>query len=384
MDERISPDTVAGMIHHIRRAFIVSTLSVLIVAVLWSVLWSLAASQYKHVIDGWIDAGRANGYRIAYGERKLFGFPRHIILRFENVEWQNDMNILFHADDIDIAATPWRWQVFDAKFKNHVQITAPIEGENYSLILGGRDGRAHVELDTQGFWREARISLSKAEFGRAPDYLIRTDEMHVTGRRPEEEPQGHKEPGLTLSGEAEGVTLPQSLASPFGAKMAQLGVDLRVMGAVPDFRRKDSVDAWNKESGVVEFDRLHVEWGPLLLTARGTMGFDDDLQPEGAFAISLTNQKEVLKSLMDAGFIAQRQQAMLDSALDLFSKPSRFNHEGGDGINLPVAVQLGGLFLGPVRIFQYPPIEWPVPTSVTFAPNPPPPPSETPNILPPH
>src|SRR5262249_38659530 len=131
----------------------------------------------------------------------------------------------------------------------------------------------------------------------------------------------------------------------------------RVMDAVPDFRKKESVDAWNHDSGIVEFDNLHMEWGPLMLTAKGTMGFDDDLQPEGAFSSTIGNQDEVLKALMRSNFIAQRQEAMLSSAMSLFAKPSSV--DSITGVEVPIAVQLGGLFLGPVKIFSFPQIEWP-------------------------
>ena len=138
--------------------------------------------------------------------------------------------------------------------------------------------------------------------------------------------------------------------------MSKISVDMRVMGTTPDFRKKESVAAWNKKNGMVEFDRLDIEWGALLLASKGTIGFDDDLQPEGAFAATIGHQDAVLETLMKAGFIAPTQEGMLSSAMRLFAKPSPI--KGENGVDVPVAVQLGGLFLGPVRIFAYPPIEW--------------------------
>jgi hypothetical protein len=60
---------------------------------------------------------------------------------------------------------------------------------------------------------------------------------------------------------------------------------------------------------------------------------------------------------MDNGFIAPRQEGMLNSALSLFARPAKDGE--GPGIEIPITVQLGGLFLGPVRIFTFPEIEWP-------------------------
>lgn len=341
----------------IRNLSIMIGILLVVLAVAWWGLWTLAAAQYRHVIDGWIESGRAAGYNITYDSRRLFGFPRHVVFRFANVQWKNTDNIEFHADDIDIAATPWQWQNFDAKFKNRVQITAPIEDGGPAMILGGEDGRAHVELDKDGIWKFSRISLAAARLGRAPDYLFLADRLQASATRPDTPPKDHTETGLSLSGEADGVTLPAAMVSPFGQAMAKCALELQVMGGVPDFRKRDSVEAWNKGMNVVAFDSLSMEWGPLTFASKGAMGFDDDLQPEGAFAGVIGGQEKVLDALMEHGFIAKRQEAMLNSALSLFARPS---HAGDvEGIEVPITVQLGGLFLGPVKIFSFPEIEWP-------------------------
>ena len=128
------------------------------------------------------------------------------------------------------------------------------------------------------------------------------------------------------------------------------------MGPIPDVRKRDSVDAWNKDSGIVEFDDFSASWGVLDLTSKGTLGFDDDLQPEGAFAGTIADPAKAIHALIDQHFIAMHDKDMLASVLNLFSKPSA--HES-KGTELPITIQLGGLFLGPVRIFVFPSIDWP-------------------------
>jgi hypothetical protein len=344
-------------LNHCRTTVIAAVAFVVIITALWWGLWLIAATQYRHVIDGWVTSGRAEGYEITYDENQLFGFPRHLVLRFTNVHWKDTNNILFHADDIDIGALPWQWRNYTAKFKNHVEITAPIDEFGHALILGGEDGRANVELDRQGYWQLSQISLTHARLGQTPDYVVTADKLQASAERPLHMPKDHTEAGLTLTGSAENVILPNSIPSPFGNQMHKLDINMRLMGVVPDFRKKESVDAWNKESGVVEFDNLHMDWGPLQITAKGTMGFDDDLQPEGAFVGALSDHTAVLKALMEHGYIAKSQEAMMSSALTLFAKPSKFSNN--TGIELPIAVQLGGLFLGPVKIFAFPEIDWP-------------------------
>jgi Uncharacterized protein conserved in bacteria (DUF2125) len=325
------------------------------VAVLW-IIWFVGATRYQGVVDDWIRIGRDQGYEISFDRREQFGFPSHTVLRFTNVRWKNTNGIEFHAGDLDISADFFQTKKFKAKFKGQVQLDAPVASSPYSLTLGGEGGEVDVELSDAGIWQDCSIAMKVARLGRSPDYIFFADTIKLSSQRPADEPKGAKIAGLTLSAEADDVTLPAAMPPSFGPKMPKLQIDLRLMGPIPDFREKDSVMAWNKMNGLVEFDRLNVEWGPLLAHAKGAMNFDDDLQPEGAFSATIGHPDQVVERLTRGGFIAATQQNMLNSAMRYLAKPIPI--DGLDGIEVPIAIQLGGFFLGPIKIFAFSPIEW--------------------------
>ncbi|MDE2028942.1 MAG: DUF2125 domain-containing protein [Alphaproteobacteria bacterium] len=339
-----------------RTLFIAAVTAVITLSVVGWGLWSVAAAQYRHVVDHWIEEGRAAGYHISYDSRYLFGFPNHVVMRLTNLRWANADGIRFHTDDMDIAVAPWDWTHYAAKFKGDVSLTAPLDNDGHALTLAGANGRAKVTLDKNGVWREAHVSLDGAEVGLAPKYLFKTGMLDASAARPEAPPTDHKHVGLTITGEADDIAVPAAMPQPFGSKAHKMSVSLRVMGPVPDVRRRADVAAWNNASGIVEFDDLSIDWGVLDMTARGTLGFDDDLQPEGAFAGTIANAEATVQALMKGGFIEKRSSGMLTSALNLFGKPAP---DGGKGMEFPITVQLGGLFFGPVRIFTFPSIDWP-------------------------
>jgi len=340
-----------------RTFFIASITSIVILTLVGWIFWSLSASQYRRVIDGYIDAGRAAGYQISYDDRKIFGFPRHITMRFVNLHWKNADGIDFHTDDMDLMATPWVWDDYDAKFKNHVSIAAPLDSDGHALMLSGSSGRVHVHLDVDGLWRNAALSLDDSKLGLAPNYLFAADKVSASITRPDLPPQDHTEAGLVLAGEADMIALPAAMPSPFGDKVTKFSAHMRVMGTVPDVRVRSEVDAWNKRSGIVEFDDFSLNWGVLDLTSKGTLGFDDDLQPEGAFAGTVGKPEATMRALIDGGFIAMHDQNMLAGVMEMFAKPLP---HGSKGMELPITAQLGGLFFGPIRLFTFPEIEWPV------------------------
>jgi hypothetical protein len=337
-----------------KRAAAIAVVMIVGFSVMWWAVWQLAARQYRHAIDHWIEVGRADGDHVEFDKNRIFGFPHRVVMRLNNVRWNSADGMAFHADQMDLSATPWQWTIFDAHMEGHIELSAPLTNDTRTLTLGGDDGRAHVELNSDGTWQLSRVSLGHAHVGRVPDTVFEAENLTAEAHRPDAPPKDSKQPGLLLEAEAEKVKLPSIMPSPFGASMESMKAKLRVMGEMPDFRNRNSVAIWNHGMGVIAFDKLNMEWGPLLFAGKGTIGFDDDLQPEGAFSSAVGHHHEVLAALMQGGFIPQRQMGMLSSALDLFAKPA----DDVEGVELPITVQLGGLFLGPVKVFGFPQIEW--------------------------
>ncbi len=319
--------------------------------------WFYAGMRTASIVDEWIAAGRADGYDISYGSRELFGFPHNVVLRLGDVKWRNANGIVFHADDMDIAANLRHREKFRASFKGHVEASAPLD-EEHTLRLAGGSGIARVTLRPDGVWRKADLELSGAEVGLAPEYLFHIGTLKASAERPVTPPIDQHEAGLQLSGEANDVDIPSMMPASFGPHMKKLSVGMRVMGSIPDIRRRESVEAWNKSNGNVTFDSLALDWGQLQVSARGTLGFDDDLQPEGVFSSIIHNPQQTFKTLIDSNVIPQRQAEIMKSAMDILGRPQ--NKSDPEGLELPISVQLGGVFLGPIRMFAFSMIDWPV------------------------
>ena len=324
--------------------------------VLWWVIWTISAAQYRDFIDGWIEAHRASGYQVTYDSRDTEGFPRYVTLHFSNFVLQNSDGIKIHANDVSLAAFPWQWSRFDAKLKHGFELTIPFTNDKTLLISTDAVARNHTDLEDNGDWKFVDLELTdaKALWGQEP--FFGANEFRIALERPDVAPKDRTQPGLMITGSADNLSLPPGLDSPFGPQAAKIDAALRVMGPVPDPRRKESVAAWNAGGGVAEFDNFFLQWGPLIFAAKGTLGLDDDLQPEGVFSSQIGNHQEVLKTLLAANDIPKHDAGMLDSALNLFAKHSILG--GKPSIEVPITVQLGGLFLGPVRIFEFSEIAW--------------------------
>src|ERR1700722_14138573 len=90
--------------------------------VLWWAILTISAVQYRHFIDGWIEAHHSLGYEVTYDQRDTEGFPRNVTLHFTNFVLQNSDGVKIHANDVLLEAFPWRWQRFDAKLKHGFEL----------------------------------------------------------------------------------------------------------------------------------------------------------------------------------------------------------------------------------------------------------------------
>jgi hypothetical protein len=338
---------------------------VIALAVLWWAIWAISSAQFREFVDDWIAAHRTAGYQVRYDSREMGGFPRRITMHFTNFVLENSVGIRVHSDNIDLSTLPWRWHHLNAKTTHGFDLTIPF-ADTKILTITANAAKSRIDLDKNSDWRSLQLEVKDGKAIWADKPFFGGDRLEVSLSRPDQEPKDHTEAGLTLSAGADNLTLPPDLVAPFGSKLKHIDIAVRVMGAVPDPRKKPSVAAWNSANGLLAFDQLDIDWGPLLFTTHGTLGLDDDLQPEGAFMGQIGNHKAVLKALMDEGEIPKHDEGMLDSALNLFTKPVTV--DGTAGIEAPITVQLDGLFLGPVRVFEFSPIQWdeettPVPLS---------------------
>ncbi|HUY68686.1 MAG TPA: DUF2125 domain-containing protein [Alphaproteobacteria bacterium] len=342
----------------LRRTALASAVMLAAMMLIWWFVWTVAATQYSTFIDRWIVAHRPAGYSVQYTGRAATGFPRRLTLHFANFVLQNADGVRIHSDGLDLSTLPWRWHKLKVTSAHGFDIAIPFGGAG-ALTVTAKNAVGAVDLDQEGDWRLLRLGIAGAEarFAQKPFFAAGT--LALTMTRPPAQPTTAKEAGLTLASSAADLALPSDLVTPFGGTVEKLALELRVMGAVPDPRKKESVAAWSAAGGLVDFDRFDLDWGPLLFRAKGALDPDDDLQPEGAFLSRIGHQDVVIKALMDHGEIPARDAGMLDQALKLFAKPVEIG--GTEGITVPITVQWDGLFLGPVKVFDYPALSWATP-----------------------
>lgn len=157
--------------------------------------------------------------------------------------------------------------------------------------------------------------------------------------------------GNRLEVAADGLLLPDDPRLPLDRRIEHLRLAAEIKGwPAPN------LSAWRRDGGLVELRTIFLDWPPLRFDGEGTLALDKRLQPLFAGTAKAGGLFETLDRLGDKGMVRRQDALLLRAALTMLAKP------GADGraeIQLPVTVQDGALWLGPVAAMTLPEIVWP-------------------------
>lgn len=283
--------------------------AVLTMIVLWAVFWGVTSFKVHGLIETWKEK-----QAFTYTDSYTNGTPWAVHTHLKGFEAKNPSGHEVRSSEAVIYMNLWDWRTLSGKLKN----------------------------DPEGKINGTPFAADTIKFAIA---------------YPEFEPLNDTETGLFLSLHAFDLTFKPEKPFLFGNAMAQLSFDLRVMGTPPDFSNVASVKAWNDASGVLEFDQLDMVWGPMTISAKGTVGLNPALQPEGAFSGRIDGLDIAINQIVSNGILDKRKEALLRSSLQVLSRPSSAMNAATPIV--PMTVQGGGLYLGPVKIMEIPALQWP-------------------------
>ena len=327
---------------------------------LYGVYWITLSNRISAGLATWAEAAHAEGIETAWSDTSVSGFPLRLALTIDHPLLANP------AQDSD-----WEWQTkkIIAQFLpynlNHVILD--IEGEHiirYTDHSRRLPVRHEVRAKMQNAWasyvRETgthgRVALDIEELESFRDTLGGTHGDRVAAKRV----QFHTRPSpletggtpgdydLALKGTGIELDL-MGRTLPLGSSLEHLELQARLRHVPTDL--KDAGPAlwqgWARGGGALTISKLRLIWGPLDLEAQGEMHIDAAGRPEGRFDASLAHHEKLLSALVQTGLIDERQGRMAFAGLNAVSA---FQGETNGRVRIPIVMQDGQLYLGPLAL----------------------------------
>ncbi|HEY7689553.1 MAG TPA: DUF2125 domain-containing protein [Dongiaceae bacterium] len=314
---------------------------------------SYVAGQLTIAINNWILARTAEGYRIDADIRPESGGLSAVSQRLSNVVVAAPGDLwMLRMNGLDISISPLN--PFDVKFLSdgNTELTYTVADEIY--ILTSRLSAAGFSYDREGQFTAAYLQQIKSRL----DGPVRVDfdSLESSFRFATAPPSANDDKSVEFIVRLENATVSQSKPLPLGNLIEQFALQAYATGKLRPGRPSVSLAAWRDDGGVIQIQQATAVWGPLAISAEGTLALDTQMQPLFAGTAYAQGYNEAIDALAQAGYVELGQVTAAKIALAAMSKPAE------DGrpptARLPITIQDGFLFVGPLKLAQMPRIVW--------------------------
>lgn len=312
--------------------------------------WFYIAGRLPDAVTHWAEARTAEGYSVRWESIAVGGFPASFRVTMTRALLAGSRPLPFAttASTLIGIARPWDLRRWHVRAPQGVNIEGPSEGD--SIAAAALDTTVIVADDNS-----ADVSIVARQIaGRGA-----AERLHITDARaelalPGRPPADHRQDGARATLQLDGILLPR-VVPPLGATVDAVTLSGVFKGAIPAGKLRNGLSAWRDDGGTIELEQGTLRWGPLAISANGTLALDAALQPIGALTATIENHDAVIDAAVDGGTMRAQDASIAKIVLGLMAKPGA---DGKKQLTLPVRLQNQRLYLGPAQIAVLPAVTW--------------------------
>jgi len=315
----------------------------------WTAVWFGAAHVTMTQAMDWLDTQAGQPSRVSCDSALTrSGFPGLIHIGCERPRGIAP-GVVWRGAPVFVVVRPWDWNTWSFRMPGQHRITGPdgdmtVDAKTLDGTIDVSEAQTpHLSLSAAGLigsgWTAQSANLVLTQNLRADPVLSAGFRASLTN--------------LVLPEKA-------AIASQLGNRFEQISAEGTVTGPL-DLRgwppKAVALAQWRDDGGIVDIDAVVIKKGALALSGDGTLALDGLLQPQGAFGLHVTGYNETLNAMAARGVVAPGDAALIGFVLGAL--PSTPSDDGRPTIQIPLTVQDGGVFIGPVRIARLTAIRWP-------------------------
>jgi len=354
---------ISKMVHF--RIVTVAILCLGMPVVLYSIYWYAFAENLKENITSFLLDQVREGVDVSFEQIEVVGYPTtfRIIMSSPSLAaksvFQSHLGVSWRWKGARAIAEvkPWSFnkvrvnlsgdhEVLIDTFKGHHEYTGSVAG----LIVD-------LGLHEDGMPASARLIGTGLQFtyGHTKNN-ISTKKIRLMAERLFSDNFSSKIPTLNIQFDLEELNFDGTEALPFGDVIKRLSTSIKVFGKIRSPFDILSLKNWSGDGGIIEFESIDGDYGPIEFNANGTLTLDDKLQILAAFSTKVRGIYVAIDRLTQAQIIQPSDAAMAKIFLSIFSK--NLSDNGSPFVTLPLNIQNGQLSIHHVKLLNVPKIEW--------------------------
>tara|TARA_A100001037_G_scaffold25837_1_gene21037 strand:+ start:9818 stop:10867 length:1050 start_codon:yes stop_codon:yes gene_type:complete len=338
------------------------------IVIFLAVIVSLATAYYC----GWmyvafkIESGFSNlkekynttDLQINHKDIEISGFPWGWCLKIERPRLKIKNRFLWTTSLLKINLKSWDYKSF--KFQTFGSHQAHIYKNNSLKHIKAKmnTGVGQLRLDQFGKIQEIKFSVKENIIQIPSSNQIRfkklSGSVHLNKKHATKN-DINQSPSVKLEIDLSSLVIPKTFLPKMENKIAEIKLSTDLHGRLEGSNLKNILTNWTKHGGVIEINKMMLNWGELNFFGNGTFALDENLQPIAALSAKITGQNATINSMVVAGLIKARTGMLLNFLTNAMTNKKRAKNQA---IKISLAVQDGFLYLGPIKFFKIPEIRW--------------------------
>ena len=354
---------ISKMVHF--RIVTVAILCLGMPVVLYSIYWYAFAENLKENITSFLLDQVREGVDVSFEQIEVVGYPTTFRIIMSSPSLAAKSVFQSHL------GVSWRWKgaraVAEVKPWNFKKVSLNLSGEHEVLIDTFKGHQKYtgsiaglivdLGLHEDGMPATARLFGTDLEFTYVDTKnTFSTKKFRLMAERLFSDNFSSKIPTLNIQFDLEEFNSNGTEALPFGDVIKLLSTSIKVFGKIRSPFDILSLKNWSGDGGIIEFESIDGDYGPIEFNANGTLTLDDKLQILAAFSAKVRGVIVAIDRLTQAQIIQPSDAAMAKIFLSIFSK--NLSDNGSPFVILPLNIQNGQLRIHHVKLLNIPKIEW--------------------------
>jgi len=356
----------------------ISGAAVLILAIIaYSAWWLFVAGQVESGFARWVADQRAAGQVIGHTPMKVGGYPFKIrpkltLITFESVKIDTALATATF-EDVVAETKPWSFSRID--FNALARVVSPGSGSGgfdlqtdtvvgqLGMSSSGKIESVDLRIQSIGGWLQS--PEGRGQSGGADTPSTEGENIAVTVERLGVEmrvKEGSINEAVAVNAAIEGILFPDFSADDLllGNRIerfsTQLLIDPILNHEDTNYQSTaDAVAAWHVAGGVIDVADTTLQIGPLRASLAGPVSVDEALQPTARVQARIQGLETILRAGVQTGAVTREMAQLFQGIAGLMSRP---DENGVPTVELPIEVRNRGVFIGPAKVADVPPVTW--------------------------
>lgn len=355
-------------------------IGVALVLVVYTAYWFVASDKLQNGIKDFAAESKSDNIAIAWNDYFVSGYPYRIALTFTKpavAAPKTPENWSWSANSLEVDFLPYNLRHLVLKVDGEQELRYSDVGNNplHHIIRAKAEGTwaSYVALKNEPFGRVAidiKNLRSTRDAGDTNTSANATNAEYLNAGRLQLHMQPASEgaaatpplpvPSITsnydiaLQGNDMSIN-PNDTTRVLGNHIKVISIQARLRN-VPRGRSASLIELsrdWLEKGGHLTVSDLQIKWGTLDLWAQGEVTLDAQARPQGKFDAEITNYADLLEALVKAGIIHEKDAKLANMGMGFVAQ---LQGKKDGQISVPIVMNQGKLFLGPLFITKLDPI----------------------------